>query len=667
MRAAAWYVALTLVMTWPIATGLFRDVPSDHGDPLLNAWILAWNIDHFLRALGGDLPALGGIWHANTFHPASYTLAFSELLITQSLLGLPVYALTRNILFTYNVLFLAAFVLSGVGMYLFVRAITHDWRTAFVSGLLFAFTPYRLDQAPHLQVMWSCWMPFVLLGIRRYFDATEAAMPAESRPRRRPALYLAGAALAFVAQNLSCGYYLLFFPPFVTLYALYELVRRRRLADWRAWMALSATALVVAAATVPFMLPYLALEEQGVRSRGIREIASFSADAYAYFTANSNQILWRWLEVYPRAEGRLFPGLVPIGLTAIGLAAALTSAVRASAAKAAPVDAAAVDGGVGRMPWARARHVTALVAACASLLAVVLLAGVFLGLEGKYEIGPISVRLFSAWRPFVFAIGGAALTLALSRRARTAAADLVSAPVVWAIAFAALAAWLSLGPLPSVGGDQLRDATIYPLLYKYVPGFDGLRVPARFAMIVMLALAWGASSGWIAIARHAGTRVWPIVCVLALVDAAAFPIPVNGRAMSDVYLPPPATVPIAAPPLQRAMAELPPQSVVVELPFGDVSWEIRYVYLSMFHWRPLVNGYSGHFPPHYLTLRAALGGLPEAQEMRAWPLLAASGATHAVVHGEALGPDRTARMREWLERHGARLVRQVGDAYLYAL
>ena len=478
-------------------------------------------------------------------------------------------------------------------------------------------------------------------------------------PRRHPAWYLAGAASALVAQNLSCGYFMLFFPPFVVLYALFELVSRQRLGDRRAWVALTATGAVAFAATLPFMAPYFELRESGIRSRGIPEIASFSADTYAYLTAQSNQRLWRWLAAFPRPEGHLFPGLVPIVLAVLGAAAAVVHAVRPA---------------IGRRPMGehrrtgreRLRHAAAVLTCTAGVVSLGLLAGMFYGFEGRYEIGPLSIRLFSVFRPFLYAVIAAGLTLALSRTARAVVWRLVRQPVTWAVSAALLAAWLSLGPLPTVLGDPLRDATIYPWLYAHVPGFDGLRVPARFAMVVMLALAWAAAAGYLALAGRVGPRFFPVVCSLALADAAAFPIPMAGRAGSDVYLAPPATIPVSAPPLARAIAELPPDAVLVELPFGDIPWEIRYTYLSMFHWRALVNGYSGHFPPRYLHLRAALAGLPETAQPRAWPLILSSGATHIVVHGEALGPERTARMRQWVEGQGARLVAQINDAYIYS-
>jgi len=38
--ATVWYTVITLLMTWPLATGFARDIPWDLGDSVLNCWIL---------------------------------------------------------------------------------------------------------------------------------------------------------------------------------------------------------------------------------------------------------------------------------------------------------------------------------------------------------------------------------------------------------------------------------------------------------------------------------------------------------------------------------------------------------------------------------------------------------------------------------------------------
>jgi uncharacterized membrane protein len=129
-------------------------------------------------------------WHGNIFHPSPLSLTYSEHLLPQAVQGLPAYLATGNIVLAYNLVFLATFALSGLGMFLFVRELTGRARVAFVAGLFFAFVPYRLGQFPHIQTLSSQWMPLALFGLRRYFDTGRLSA-------------LAGGVAAFVVQGLS--------------------------------------------------------------------------------------------------------------------------------------------------------------------------------------------------------------------------------------------------------------------------------------------------------------------------------------------------------------------------------------------------------------------------------------------------------------------------------
>jgi hypothetical protein len=93
-------------------------------------------------------------------------------------------------------------------------------------------------------------MPFVLYGLRRYFD--RIATPGNDTYRGTPYAPLVGAGAALVAQNLSNGYYLLFFAPFVAAYALFEIGTRQLWTSARIWIALAATAAGVIVLTLRF-------------------------------------------------------------------------------------------------------------------------------------------------------------------------------------------------------------------------------------------------------------------------------------------------------------------------------------------------------------------------------------------------------------------------------
>ena len=72
------YLALTIVMTWPLAAGLTRDIPGDFGDPLFSTWAMAWVATHLGR----------GWWSANIFAPHPLALAYSEHFLPQALQAL---------------------------------------------------------------------------------------------------------------------------------------------------------------------------------------------------------------------------------------------------------------------------------------------------------------------------------------------------------------------------------------------------------------------------------------------------------------------------------------------------------------------------------------------------------------------------------------------------
>ena len=116
------YVALTLVMTWPLAAGITRDVPADLGDSLLNLWILGWGSERLLDVLSGG--SFAAFWDGNIFYPEPLTLTFSEHLVGLAIQTLPVYVGTGNLVLCYNLLFLASFALSGLGTYLLVHRLT---------------------------------------------------------------------------------------------------------------------------------------------------------------------------------------------------------------------------------------------------------------------------------------------------------------------------------------------------------------------------------------------------------------------------------------------------------------------------------------------------------------------------------------------------------------
>ena len=73
----------------------------------------------------------------------------------------------------------------------------------------------------------------------------------------------------------------------------------------------------------------------------------------------------------------------------------------------------------------------------------------------------------------------------------------------------------------------MATTNLYAVFYDRVPGFDGVRVPARFATIVTLGLAALAALGVAAIDRRHRARAATLAAALILLEATAVPIPIN--------------------------------------------------------------------------------------------------------------------------------------------
>lgn len=620
------YLVLTLVVTWPLARGLGRDVAWDLGDSVLNMWILGWDCEQIRRILGGDVSRIASFFDANIFYPAPLTLAYSDHLIAQALQICPVYAVSGNPILAYNVLFLSTFVLSGLGMFLLVRELTGNATAAFVAGLMFAFAPYRVPQSSHVQVLSSQWMPFAVFGLTRYFNT-------------RRLLPLGGAAVALVLLNLSTGYYLLYFAPFAAAFALWEVWRRGLWRDRRTWLELSGAGLLVAAATVPFLLPYAALREQWQASRPSVEVSRFSADVYSYATAFSEQRVWGGiLQTFPKAEGELFPGLIPILLALIGILGGSASQ-----------DPLYVRG-PGAAERTRRRLWVAWILSALAIGHAAATVWVLLVRRVTLDAGWFVLRMSNINQLLLRAGIAFALLLAVSPPVRARCQAFVRERGVFVLGLAA-ALWLSLGPLPQSLGRPIEIAAPYRVLYEHVPGFDGLRVPARFAMIVAFMLAVLAGYGAQVATRFRGGRmVLTAAGILFLLEATRIPFTVNGITPVRGYTTPEARLyrPGRAPAVYRELARQPPGVVLVELPLGQPDYDLRAMYYSTVHWRPVVNGYSGFFPPHYGQLAAALSEMGRHPEV-SLRALRASGATHAIVHEGAYldteGADASALLR----------------------
>ena len=628
--AAVTYTALSFALTWPLAGGIGSDVPGDLGDSLLNMWILAWGAEHVPRLLTGSM-SWTGFWNGNIFHPEPLALALSEHLFGQTLQILPVYWLTGNIILCYNLLFISTFALSAFGTYLLVRDLTGDSRAAFLAGLIYGFLPYRIASVPHLQVLSSQWMPLALFGLNRF-------LMTGSRKA------LAGGTAALVMQNWSCGYYLLYFAPFVPLFTIHRMWSLGTLRTVRTWISLSVAAVSTLVLTLPFLLPYREAQQLFGFERQIGEVYFFSATLLSYLTASENvRVYGDLLRANPSSEQELFLGIIPLLLAIISVGSVL---VQPESPRTHPQSIAS-----------RARRTVTVLLAVAAATQFLALLNVMLFGGLDVTIAGIRLRATTPARLAVQFLVAFGLLLAVSRRAREEALRAARAPVVMFACMIALAVWLSFGP--SFG--------LYGVLYDFVPGFNSVRVPARYAMIAGLFLAVLAGHGARLLAVNFSSLI--VLSALVLAEGTAIPLEINRTWTQSEAMPPARVYPRSqAPPVYTRLASLPSGSIVTEFPFGDAGWEIRYTYYAATHWKPITNGYSGNFPAPYKERVARLQRVA-ANPDAAWQSLRSAGTTHVVIHRNAFANSANADMVEsWLKARGATEVERFPDGdMLYSL
>jgi hypothetical protein len=167
-----------------------------------------------------------------------------------------------------------------------------------------------------------------------------------------------------------------------------------------------------------------------------------------------------------------------------------------------------------------------------------------------------------------------------------------------------------------------------------LPGFDGLRVPARFWMMALACLSVVAA---LAVHRLDGRRRRIVVTI------AAAGLVLDGWPRTFIVLGAPQTRPAPAGVVTR-----------LDLPVTDDTGA-EALYQQTIEGVPLHNGFSGYFAPHYYALRTLL----EARDPRVLHVLAGAGSLGVVVH-HAGDPDGAIR-RFVLAHPGASLVRNDTD------
>jgi len=167
----------------------------------------------------------------------------------------------------------------------------------------------------------------------------------------------------------------------------------------------------------------------------------------------------------------------------------------------------------------------------------------------------------------------------------------------------AMAAVGVAGFVISLGPDGFR--TGYALLHRFVFGFQAVRAPARFGVLVGLSLAVMAAVGVREVVAGGGRLLAVLLAGAVALEFVNVPLPT-----------------VAAPPTSSAAArwlrDVPGPGAVVYMPLDGDLGNTPAMLDSLGHGRRIVNGYSGQRPSFFMAMVDTLARVPSAEAL--WTL-----------------------------------------------
>lgn len=157
MRKYLIFLAIFLLLFIIVFRNLYINITTnlvDWADFPFYVWVIDQNITKILSL------NFHNFFDTNAFYPHKYTLLFSDITLPQTILSLLPFLLTKNLILSFNIMFLLNFILNFTSSYLFWKQIFKKNLIAFYGSLFSVFSTFFFLELGHLPDL-SYW-PFFL-------------------------------------------------------------------------------------------------------------------------------------------------------------------------------------------------------------------------------------------------------------------------------------------------------------------------------------------------------------------------------------------------------------------------------------------------------------------------------------------------------------------------
>lgn len=307
--AFAFYTFLTFVMTFPLILRMNQIMGDAGGDGTYFVWLIRW----YQKALF-ELK-IYPFFNPNMNYPQGWNLASTDISPVMVALALPV-SLLFGSTSGYNFSMLLSFILSGWGMYMWIKHLTRNDMAGLVAGTIYAFLPFHMAHflIGHLSLAGMQWFPFYFWGL---YDLLK-----QEKFSWKPVL-LAGVSIGFISGTSSYYVYMTIIISAIFLLGFLVFKGYKRLKSpvfWKSFILFSMISIVLVGIA---MLPYLSFNAQGgLASRSLEYASTYSASPTDYVIPSIKQFLWGgWIdnrfspEIWQ--ESTLYIGIVAFVLAVI--------------------------------------------------------------------------------------------------------------------------------------------------------------------------------------------------------------------------------------------------------------------------------------------------------------------------------------------------------------